>query len=253
MKITTWNVNGYRAIVSKGFREWFIENNADILLLQEVKARPEQVNPDQKQFKGYKDIWNPAVKLGYSGVCVFSRIEPLEYGLGMGDTRFDHEGRLIWMRFPDVVIYNVYFPSGQRGMERVEYKLAFYYSLLELVKKHHQEGVGVIIGGDFNTAHTEIDLANPKQNSKTSGFLPEERAWIDLYLDNGMRDVFRDLYPDRRQYSWWTYRSGARQRNIGWRLDYFLASESLRQRVIDVVIHNEATGSDHCPVSLFLE
>ena len=253
MKITTWNVNGYRAILKKGFSQWLVNNDADIVCLQEVKARPEQVSQDGLNFDGYHVAWNSAERPGYSGVSCFYRVEPLEIRYSLQDERFDPEGRVIWMKYPEFHLVNVYFPSGQRGQERVHYKLAFYEKLLSQLSAVLSQGDHIIICGDFNTAHQEIDLANPKQNSKTSGFLPEEREWVDRYLKAGFRDVFRHLYPERRQYTWWSLPTGARQRNIGWRLDYFLVSEPLVDRVKDTVIHDEISGSDHCPVSLILE
>ncbi len=253
MKITTWNVNGYRAILKKGFSQWIFANDAEIVCLQEVKARPEQVSPDGLRFNGYQAAWNPAERPGYSGVMSFYRNEPLEIRYNLQDERFDPEGRVIWMKYPEFTLLNVYFPSGQRGQERVGYKLAFYEKLLSQLAAAHSQGEKLIVCGDFNTAHQEIDLANPKQNNKTSGFLPEEREWVGRYLNAGFRDVFRDLYPERRQYTWWSLPTGARQRNVGWRLDYFLISDSLMSCVKDTIIHDEITGSDHCPVSLILE
>lgn len=252
-KITTWNVNGLRAVMSRGDLAWIKEYMPDILCLQEIKTRPEQLRDEHRAcFDGYHDYWNPAERLGYSGVATFTRQEPVEMQWGLREPRFDVEGRVILTRHPGFLLFNVYFPSGQRGMDRVGYKLEFYSYLLDVVDRLHQGGEKVIICGDFNTAHQEIDLRNPKQNQKTSGFLPEERAWIDTYLSHGLMDAFRLLYPDRIQYTWWTYRMGARERNIGWRLDYFLVSGALMPRVQEVTIHNELPGSDHCPVTLAL-
>jgi exodeoxyribonuclease-3 len=173
--------------------------------------------------------------------------------LGLGESRFNVEGRVIRTRHPDFLLYNIYFPNGQRGQERVDFKLDFYARLLEICDDLHARGEAVVITGDFNTAHREIDLKNPKENATTSGFLPEERAWIDKYLEHGFVDAYRRLYPERVQYTWWTYRFGARQRGIGWRLDYFLVSETLMSRVRDVIVHDDVLGSDHCPVTLWIE
>jgi exodeoxyribonuclease-3 len=252
MQIITWNVNGLRAAFAKGARDWLLAQNADVICLQEIKARPDQLTEEQRQLPGYQIYWNPAERPGYSGVATFLRQQPLELELGMGAPHFDMEGRAIRSRYPGFLLYNVYFPSGQRGWERVGYKLDFYAHLSEICDALHAAGESLIITGDFNTAHQEIDLRNPKQNAKTSGFLPEERAWIDTYLAHGFVDAYRYLYPQRIQYTWWTYRANARQRGIGWRLDYFLISEALLPRLKDVIIHEEVLGSDHCPVSLLI-
>ncbi len=253
MKIATWNVNGIRAALGKGFREWVSEQSPDVLCLQEIKARPDQLEDAENFLSGYRAFWNPAQRAGYSGVATFVRgtVDAISYGLG--EERFDVEGRVIRSDFEDLALFNVYFPNGQRGQERVEYKLEFYALLLKLCDELMAEGRQVVVTGDFNTAHQEIDLANPKENVKTSGFLPEERAWIDRYLAHGFVDAYRQLYPERVQYTWWTYRFGARGRNIGWRLDYYLVSPGLMERVQDVVVYDAVTGSDHCPVSLILQ
>ncbi len=253
MKITTWNVNGIRAAIAKGLFDWMRSNQPDVLCLQEIKARPEQLAEDARNPADYQAIWNPAIRPGYSGVATFSRNPFSSYELGMGAPAFDDEGRLIRSRHADFWLYNVYFPNGQRGLARLDYKLAFYERLLAEIDQIHAAGGQVIVTGDFNTAHREIDLANPKQNTTTSGFLLEERAWIDQYLEHGLVDAYRRLYPDREQYTWWTYRFNARKRNIGWRLDYFLLSEGLMEHVQDVIVHEDAGGSDHCPVTLVLE
>lgn len=251
MKITTWNVNGLRALLSKDGLSPLLAHEPDVLMLQEVKATPEQLSPAHSQLlNGYQSIWHPAQRPGYSGVLSLHRELPLESQVGLGLPEFDVEGRAILMRYPDFTLVNAYFPSGQRGQERVEYKLNFYAALLEICDRLHASGERIIIGGDFNTAHQEIDLKYPKQNQKTSGFLPEERVWVTRYLEHGFVDAFRSLYPERVQYTWWTYRMNARQKNVGWRLDYFLVSESLVPKVKDVIVHQEITGSDHCPVTI---
>jgi exodeoxyribonuclease-3 len=252
MKITTWNVNGIRAVMKKGAFDWVRAYAPDVLCMQEVKARYEQLDALERELQGYACHWNPAVRPGYSGVATYTRCQPLEVTPGLGDELFDVEGRVIRMRFPGFLLYNVYFPSGQRGYERVVYKLAFYARLLEECDALHRQGERLVICGDFNTAHSEIDLANPKSNHKTSGYLPEERAWVDRYLEHGLVDAYRRLYPERVQYTWWTYVTNARSRNVGWRLDYFLVSEALVDRVAEVIVHDEVPGSDHCPVTLVL-
>lgn len=254
MRIITWNVNGVRAVLGKGALAPVLSTRPDIFCMQEIKARPEQLTPEQLQyFEGYYAFWNPAVRPGYSGVATLVREPPLENQSGLGLDEFDGEGRVLRTRQAGFLLYNVYFPNGQRGQERVDYKLNFYARLLEQCDGLHAAGENIVICGDFNTAHTEIDLANAKANTKTSGFLPEERVWIDYYLAHGFVDVFRLLYPDRAQYTWWTYITNARKRNVGWRLDYFLVSKNLVPRVKDVIIHDDILGSDHCPVTLVIE
>lgn len=253
MQITTWNVNGIRAVLQKGALNWVSQVQTDVLCLQEVKAYREQVNGLDELLSGYDGYWNSAAKAGYSGVAVYTRVKPLEVTYGLGDDRFDNEGRVIRVRFPDFVLYNIYFPNGQRGHDRVEYKLDFYACLLEQCDRLHAAGDKIVITGDFNTSHREIDLANPRENSKTSGFMPEERAWIDRYLDHQFCDAYRRIYPTKVEYTWWTYISNARARNVGWRLDYFLVTEAMFDRVRDVVIHGDLHGSDHCPVSLLVD
>lgn len=253
MKIITWNVNGLRAALGKGLRAWIAEQAPDVMCLQEIKSRPEQLDPAQREQPGYLTVWNPAERPGYSGVASLFREPPLEVIPGLGDPRFDVEGRVIRSRHPGFWLYNVYFPNGQRGQERVDYKLEFYARLLDQCDQLHRAGERIVITGDFNTAHRPIDLKNPAANQKTSGFLPEERAWIDRYLEHGFVDIYRHLYPERVQYTWWTYISNARARNAGWRLDYYLISAPLVERVRDVIIHDDVPGSDHCPVTLLMD
>lgn len=252
MKIVTWNVNGIRAALKKDALSVVLAWTPDLLCLQEIKARPHQLTEEQRDVSGYQAIWNPAERPGYSGVATFVREEPLEVELGMDAPQFDVEGRVIRTRHPDFLLYNVYFPNGQRGRDRVDYKLGFYARLLETCDALHAAGENIIITGDFNTAHMPIDLKNPEENNTTSGFLPEEREWVQRYLEHGFVDVYRRLYPVREQYTWWTYRFNARQRGIGWRIDYFLVSEALVPRVKDVIIHDDIPGSDHCPVELVI-
>lgn len=259
MKITTWNVNGLRAALNKRMWDWVRVHDPDVLCLQEIKAAPAQLSDAQQAlFDGYQAYWNSAQRPGYSGVASFIRPnahaspERPEVEPGMSRPVFDVEGRLIRSRHPGFLLFNVYFPSGQRDYGRVTYKLDFYSRLLEICERLHAAGEQIVICGDFNTAHCEIDLRNPRQNQTTSGFLPEERAWIDHYLASGFVDAYRALYPERVQYTWWTYRAGARQRNVGWRLDYFLVSEALASQVKDVIIHDDIPGSDHCPVTMIL-
>lgn len=253
MKIITWNVNGIRAALGRNGLDWAFEQNPHALCLQEVKARPQQLNEDQVGMLKLPFVWNAAQRPGYSGVATFYKDQPDGITLGMDAPQFDVEGRVIQTVWADLRLFNIYFPNGQRGQERVEYKLEFYAHLLELCNMLHRNGEGIIITGDFNTAHMPIDLKNPKANEKTSGFMPEEREWVQKFLDSGFVDVYRHLYPDKVQYTWWTYRLNARARGIGWRLDYFLVSEALVSRVKDVIIHENVMGSDHCPVELVLD
>lgn len=253
MKIITWNVNGIRAALGRNALDWAFSQKPDALCLQEIKARPDQLKVEHRDVPGYQTIWNPAERPGYSGVATFTSASPLDVELGLAVARFDTEGRVIRTRHPDFYLYNIYFPNGQRGQERVAYKLDFYARLLEICNELHSRGENIIITGDFNTAHMPIDLKNPKENETTSGFLPVEREWVQKFLDHGFVDIYRDRYPDKVEYTWWTYRFSARQRGIGWRLDYFLVSEKLASRVRDVIIHQDVLGSDHCPVELQID
>ncbi len=253
MKIITWNVNGLRAALGKHALDWVWARQPDALCLQEIKARPEQLTDDQRKFPGYEVIWNPAERAGYSGVATFVRAPVLETRIGMNAPHFDVEGRFIQTLHPGFHLMNIYFPNGQRGKERLDYKLDFYAHLLSLCDEYHARGEAIIITGDFNTAHRPIDLKNPKENEATSGFMPEERAWVQKFLDHGFVDVYRQLYPEKVEYTWWTYRLNARARGIGWRIDYFLVSQALLPRVREVLVHADVLGSDHCPVELILD
>lgn len=256
MQIVTWNVNGIRAAMRKGGLDWIQSESPEVLCLQEVRAGPDQIeNSHMERLKASFShmTWNPAERGGYSGVATLARVEPLETSLGLNAPEYDSEGRVIISRYPDFMLFNIYFPNGGRDHSRVPFKLDFYAHLLAWCDRLHDLGERIILTGDFNTAHQEIDLRNPKTNQNTTGFLPEERVWIDHYLGHGFVDAFRDLYPEREQYTWWTYRSNARARNVGWRLDYYLVSEALMEMVEDVVIHDQVMGSDHCPVSLILK
>lgn len=253
MKIITWNVNGIRAALGKNALDWAFDQNPDALCLQEVKAREEQLSEEQRSALKLPFTWNAAQRPGYSGVTTFYREKPNETVMGMDTPQFDVEGRVLQTLWAGLRLFNIYFPNGQRGQERVDYKLEFYAHLLELCQALHKNGENIIITGDFNTSHMPIDLKNAKANEKTSGFLPKEREWVQKFLDNGFVDIFRHLYPDKVQYTWWTYRLNARARGIGWRLDYFLISEALVPRVKDVIIHENVMGSDHCPVELILK
>ncbi len=254
MRITTWNVNGLRALLRKDSWDWVKTFDPDVVCFQEIKSRPDQLTEEQRAlFEPYQAVWNPAERPGYSGVLTLVKGAAHTSTLGLGVDRFDNEGRVIQTHFEDFTLFNIYFPNGGRDHKRVPYKLDFYAALLDLCDEMHARGEKIIICGDVNTSHQEIDLKNPKSNQKTTGFLPEERAWISKYLEHGFVDVFRQLYPEREQYTWWTYVSNARSRNVGWRLDYFMVSEGLVGQVEDVVTHDEILGSDHCPVTLVMK
>ncbi len=256
MKLVTWNVNGLRAALRKGMLNWVSEYSPDILCLQEIKAKPEQIDQstmEQMEQTFSQITWNPAERPGYSGVATLSRHAPLEIELGFDRPEYDVEGRAIIGQYPGFVLINLYVPHGRHDHSRVPFKLKFYERLLDICDELHSQGKQIIICGDINTSHKEIDLRNPKQNVKTSGFLLEERIWIDHILEHGFIDVFRHLYPERVQYTWWTYRMNARERNVGWRLDYFFVSESLLGKVQDLITNEEILGSDHCPVTLLID
>jgi exodeoxyribonuclease-3 len=254
MKIITWNVNGLRAAMKKGAMAWIWAQDPDVICLQEIKSRPDQLALDYlEQLTGYQAFWNPAERPGYSGVVTLTRENPLQTSYGLGDVLFDREGRVVCTRQNGFLLFNIYFPNGQRDFGRLTFKLDFYARLLEMCNQLQAAGEQIVLCGDFNTAHKEIDLKNARQNVNNSGFLPEERAWIDRYLEGGFVDVYRMLYPQRIQYTWWTFIGNARARNTGWRLDYFLVSQALLARIQDVIIHDEVLGSDHCPVTLLID
>lgn len=253
MKLYSWNVNGFRAVLNKGFWDWFRQADADVVGLQEVKVRPDQLVDQDRRAPGYEEYWNPSqVKNGYSGVACFSKIPVLNVNLELPDSRFHGEGRVIRLEFPDFHFFNIYFPNGQMSQERLDYKLGFYDAFLTHAQALRQSKP-IVVCGDFNTAHKEIDLKNPKANAETSGFLPIERAWIDSFVAAGYVDTFRMFNDQPDQYTWWTYRFGARGRNAGWRIDYFFVSEELKFSVRRAWIEPEVQGSDHCPVGLELD
>lgn len=251
MRLISWNVNGIRAIAQKGFAESMFSFDADIVCLQEIKAQEDQIPPELRQIPGYSAYFHGAERKGYSGTAVYTRKAPVSVSFGLGEDRFDHEGRTIEMDFGDFILYNIYFPNGGQGDERVKFKLEFYDCFLAKVGRQMDEGRSIIVCGDVNTAHREIDLSNPSANSKISGFLPEERAYMDLFAQKGLVDTFRLLYPDKKEmYTWWSYKTFARGRNVGWRIDYFFTDEVLSERVIDSGMLSDIEGSDHCPIFL---
>lgn len=249
-KLISWNVNGIRAVYKKGFMEWFNKESPDILCLQETKATEEQIPDEIKNAPGYHGYYSSAVKKGYSGVALLSRPEPEKIERGFGIEKFDSEGRVLAAHYSDFVLFSIYFPNGKASPERLEYKMEFYGAFLDFADSLRKKGKNIIVCGDVNTAHREIDLARPKENEKTSGFLPEERAWIDTFLSHGYLDTFRMFNGEGENYSWWDYKSGARERNVGWRIDYFFINKEFRSRVKNAFILTHVTGSDHCPVGI---
>lgn len=253
MKIITYNVNGIRAALRKGMDDWIAENDFDIICLQESKAQPEQVDLSAFQELGYRDYWYSAEKKGYSGVITLSRHEPQSVSRGIGQQPFDQEGRVIRTDFADFTLLNCYFPSGTTGNIRQEIKMQFLDHIYREAQSLLQEQKQVVIVGDYNIAHTENDIHAPKRNKNTSGFLPEEREWLTKWFDLGFVDAFRHCHPEKTEYSWWSYRAAARQRNKGWRLDYQSVSEALAPKIKAAHQLTDVVHSDHCPVYLELD
>ena len=247
----SWNVNGLRAVLKQDFADFFRDSDADVVCLQEVKALPEQVE-DQSWAEGYEIVWNPAVKKGYSGTVILSRIKPVATSMGIGIDEHDQEGRVVTVEFPNYHLVTVYTPNAQAALKRLDYRLKWDRDFCAYLK-HLEKTKPVLVCGDFNVAHKEIDLANPKTNRKNPGFSDEERASFDTLMESGFVDAFREFNQEPHQYSWWSYRAGARARNIGWRLDYWLTSEALMPQVKSSTILSEVLGSDHCPVRLDLK
>jgi exodeoxyribonuclease-3 len=250
MRILSWNVNGIRAVYKKGFVDWFLAEKPDILCLQETKASKEQIPDPIKTIKGYQSYFSSAERKGYSGVALFTKQKPKDLTMKFGIKKFDTEGRVIIAEYGRFLLFNIYFPNGKASKERLFYKMEFYDVILHTVDRLRKEGKKLIICGDVNTAHREIDLARPKENSKISGFLPEERAWIDTFISHGFIDTFRVFHKDGGQYTWWDQKSRARERNVGWRIDYFFISDNLKKHLRSSFIITEVMGSDHCPVGI---
>ena len=253
MKIYSWNVNGIRAAERKGFLDFLQEESPDIIGIQEIKARPDQLNPELKYPNGYHAYFNPAERPGYSGVAIYSKEEPLNVSYGFGIEKFDIEGRVIAAEYKDFIFINIYFPNGRRDDERLKYKMDFYDEILKYSNELVKKGKKIIVSGDYNTAHKSIDLARPKENETVSGFLPEERAWIDTFISNGYIDAFREFSKAPEEYSWWSMRTAARLRNVGWRLDYHFISKNLHKNLKNSYIKQSIMGSDHCPVVIELD
>lgn len=253
VKIYSWNVNGIRAVKNKGFLEFIQKEEPDILCLQEIKVQADQLDEDLLNIRDYFSYWNYGERKGYSGVAVYTKTKPVSVDYGFGISKFDSEGRILILNYEKFALLNIYFPNGQMNDERLKYKLEFSEAVLEYCEELRNTGKKIIICGDFNTAHREIDLKNPKANENYSGFLPVERQWLDKLISYGYVDCFRERYPDTIKYTWWSYRFSARQKNIGWRIDYFFAMKDLMPQLEDSVILNEVEGSDHCPIALYMK
>ena len=249
LKFISWNVNGIRACCDKGFREEFARLDADFFCLQETKMQAGQLD---LQFEGYQSYWNYAEKKGYSGTAIFTRHQPLSVAYGIGVEEHDHEGRVITLGMEQFYLITVYVPNSQDGLKRLDYRMTWEDDFLAYLKKL-EEKKPVVVCGDLNVAHQEIDLKNPKSNRKNAGFTDEERAKFTQWLNAGFTDTFRYFYPEQKDiYSWWSYRFKAREKNAGWRIDYFVTSASLNDKLVDAKIHTDVLGSDHCPVELTL-
>lgn len=250
VKMVSWNVNGIRAVIGKGFLEFFQKEDADIFCIQETKVQEGQVS---LPLDGYYQYWNYAQKKGYSGVAVFTKVKPVSVSYGIGIEEHDNEGRVITLEFDSYYVITVYTPNSQRGLTRLEYRMKWeddFFKYLKSLEKLKP----IIVCGDLNVAHKEIDLKNPQSNRKNAGFTDEERRKFDNYIDNGLVDTYRYLYPEKTGvYSWWSYMFNARQNNAGWRIDYFIVSDSIKGQIKDSLVYSEIMGSDHCPVGIILE
>ena len=249
MKFISWNVNGLRAVCGKGFADIFEDLDADFFCLQETKLQAGQID---LEFLGYSSYWNYADKKGYSGTCIYTKHEPLSVSYGIGVDGFDHEGRVVTLEMPEFYLVCVYTPNSQDGLKRLDWRMGWEDAFRDYVCSLKARK-GVLICGDMNVAHEEIDLKNPDTNHFNAGFSDEERAKFSQLLASGFRDTWRDAHPGEAKYSWWSYRMSARERNVGWRIDYFLASDNIASKVVSTDIHNEIFGSDHCPVELQIE
>jgi exodeoxyribonuclease-3 len=253
MKLISWNVNGIRAADKKGFFTFFQNEKPDILCLQEIKATIQQLPSHLKNTPSYNIFINSAEKKGYSGVATYTNSKPINVKKGFGIEKFDSEGRILILEYQDFTLFNIYFPNGKKNQERLNYKLDFYNTFLGFIDNLKAEGKNIVVCGDLNTAHKEIDLARPKENERISGFLPIERAWIDTFVDHGYIDTFRYINKKPEQYSWWDMKTHARERNVGWRIDYFFVNKEFIKYVKNAFIMQEIIGSDHCPVGMEIE
>ena len=248
--IVSWNINGLRAVAKKGLLQWCKNYSPDILCLQEIKAHPGQLTPELRNIPGYHALFHPAERPGYSGVATYTKMKPKGVSYGIGVHEYDCEGRVLLTDFSDFILINVYFPNGQRDLNRVPYKLAFSDRLLELCEEFKKQGRELVICGDYNVAHQPIDLKNPKSNENNSGFTLPERQWMDKFLSFGYIDTFRHFNKEPGHYTWWSYRPGVRENNIGWRIDYHCVTPNFMTRVQQSLILPEVMGSDHCPIVL---
>ncbi len=253
IRIESWNVNGIRAAYKKGFISWLTSSAPDILCVQETKADAEELPRAIVEAEGYSSYWHSSQQKGRSGVAVYTKKKPLHVDKKLGIKKFDDEGRLLRLDFENFILFNVYFPNGKASAERLKFKLDFYEAFLDHIEALRRQFPHLIFVGDVNTAHQEIDLARPKANEKISGFLPIEREWIDLAMSRGYVDTFRHYYPDKIQYSWWDLKTRARERNVGWRIDYVFATREMMDSVKSAFILSDVMGSDHCPVGIELE
>jgi exodeoxyribonuclease III len=254
MRILSWNVNGIRSIAKKGMLDWLVKDNSDIICLQETKVfEPQELDKAILSPGSYASHWNSAQeKKGYSGVVMYTKQRPIKVEKGFGAEKFDTEGRTLVAYYDAFALLNVYFPNGKANGDRLRYKMDFYDAFLTFCDGLRKKNIPLVMCGDYNTAHKEIDLARPKENEDTSGFLPMERAWIDSYIAHGYLDTLRMFHPEPAQYTWWDLKSGARARNVGWRIDYFFVSEEMRTRVKEAFILKDVMGSDHCPIGIDL-
>lgn len=253
-KIISWNVNGIRAVLKKGFLEFLDKENPDILCIQETKAHRDQLEKSVTDHKKYHSFWHSAKdKKGYSGVVTFTKEEPIHVEVGFDIEKFDHEGRVVMTEFSDFILFNVYFPNGKKDSERLNYKLEFYEAFLEHLEKLKRKNKKIIFCGDVNTAHKEIDLARPESNENVSGFLPIERKWIDRVIDHGYIDTLREFHKEPNFYTWWDLKSRARERNVGWRIDYFFIHNELKKYLKNAFTMPDIMGSDHCPSGIELQ
>lgn len=254
MKMLCWNVDGLRSILKKGFMQWFLTESPDMLCIQETRLNEDEVPEEVLHIDGYHSYFsNCQSKKGYSGVALFTKEEPKRVTKGFGISRFDDEGRTLVADYGSFVLMNVYFPNGKASQERLDYKMAFYDAFLDYADALRREGKGVIFCGDVNTAHTELDIARPRDNAKRSGFLPIERKWMDTMESHGYIDTYRVFEKEGGHYTYWDMRTGARKRNVGWRIDYFYVSEDLKKYLKSAYIETDVTGSDHCPISIDIE
>lgn len=253
MKLISYNVNGIRSAITKGFVEWLKEENPDIIGLQEIKAQEKDIEASIFQDLGYNLYWYPAVKKGYSGVAIFSKIKPKSLKYGMGLNKYDDEGRMIQADFEGFSFISSYFPSGTTGDERQKFKYAFLEDVFDYVHDLKRDNSNFILSGDYNICHKPIDIHNPISNKNSSGFLPEERAWMDKFTESGFIDTFRHFNPDPHQYTWWSFRANSRAKNLGWRIDYHMATNEMRNKLKSAVILPNIKHSDHCPIVLEIE